>query len=165
MTSASVGGVLSRAMLEIFVDADACPVKDEVYVVASRYDVRVVLVANQPMHTPRDLAVAMVVVDQGPDVADDWIAEHVEPRDVVITADIPLAARCLEGGAAVLGTDGRRFTEDSIGSALASRQLHAELREMGVASGGPSALSPKERSRFLSRLDEMVQWGLSAERS
>ena len=152
-------------MLEIFVDADACPVKEEVYVVATRYDVRVVLVANQPIHTPRDLAVAMVVVDKGPDVADDWIAEHVQPRDVVVTADIPLAARCLEGGAEVLGTNGRPFSEDSIGSALAGRQLHADLREMGVASSGPSALTPKERSRFLSRLDEMVQRGLRAERS
>ncbi len=154
--------VLSRAMLEIFVDADACPVKDEVYVVASRYNVRVVLVANQPMHTPRDLDVAMVVVDQGPDVADDWIAERVQPHDVVITSDIPLAARCLEAGAAVLGSEGRPFTEDSIGGALASRQLHADLRELGVATGGPPALSPKQRSRFLSRLDEMVQRGLRA---
>ncbi|MGE4606555.1 MAG: YaiI/YqxD family protein [Myxococcota bacterium] len=152
-------------MLEIFVDADACPVKDEVYVVGSRYDVQVVLVANQPMHTPRDLAVAMVVVDQGPDVADDWIAEHVEPRDVVITADIPLAARCLERGAAVLGTDGRPFTEDSIGGALASRQLNADLRETGMTSPGPSALSSKQRSAFLSRLDEMVQRGLRTEQS
>ncbi len=152
-------------MLEIFVDADACPVKDEVYVVGSRYDVQVVLVANQPMHIPRDLAVAMVVVDEGPDVADDWIAEHVQPRDVVITADIPLAARCLERGAAVLGTNGRPFTDDSIGGALASRQLNADLREMGILSQGPPPMSPKERSRFLSRLDEMVQRGLRAEQS
>jgi uncharacterized protein YaiI (UPF0178 family) len=147
-------------MLEIFVDADACPVKDEVYIVGSRYAVQVVLVSNQSMRTPRDLAVAMVVVDQGPDVADDWIAEHVEPRDVVITADIPLAARCLERGAAVLGTDGRPFTEDSIGSALASRQLNADLREMGMGTSGPAPISSKQRSRFLSRLDEMVQRGL-----
>jgi hypothetical protein len=152
-------------MLEIFVDADACPVKQEVYVVAARYDLRVVLVANQSMHTPRDLDVVMMVVAAGPDVADDWIAEHVEPGDVVITADIPLAARCLEKGTDVLGTDGRPFTEDMIGSALASRQLNADLREMGVGSRGPSALSGKERSRFLSRLDEMVQRGLQAGRS
>lgn len=152
-------------MVEIFVDADACPVKDEVYRVSSRYDVQVVLVANQPMRTPRDLAVVMVVVDSGPDVADDWIAEHVEPRDVVITGDIPLAARCLERGAAVLGTDGRPFTEDSIGGALASRQLNADLREMGLTSHGPSALSSKERSRFLSHLDEMVQRGLRGQQS
>jgi uncharacterized protein YaiI (UPF0178 family) len=152
-------------MLEIFVDADACPVKDEIYVVGSRYDVQVVLVANQAMRTPRDMAVAMVVVDSGPDVADDWIAEHVEPRDVVITADIPLAARCLERGAAVLGTDGRPFTEDSIGGALASRQLNADLREMGMASNGPSPLSSKQRSVFLSRLDELVHRGLRSEQS
>jgi len=149
-------------MIEIFVDADACPVKDEVYIVGARYDLQVVLVANQPLRTPRDLAVAMVVVEQGPDVADDWIAEHVEPRDVVITADIPLAARCLERGAAVLGTDGRPFTTDSIGGALASRQLNADLREVGLASQGPAALSARDRSRFLSRLDEMVQRGLRA---
>jgi len=147
-------------MFEIFVDADACPVKEEVYVVASRYNVPVVLVANQRMRTPTDLDVTLVVVESGPDVADDWIAEHVREHDVVVTADIPLAARCLERRASALGSDGRPFTEDMIGGALASRQLGADLREMGVVGRGPAALSARDRSRFLSRLDEMVQRSL-----
>lgn len=147
-------------MLEIFVDADACPVKDEVYVVAERYDLRVVLVANQPLRAPRGIDVFLMVVESGPDAADDWIAAHVQAGDVVVTADIPLAARCLEKGAAALGTDGRPFTGDSIGAALAGRQLHADLRESGAAVRGPAAMSAKARSRFLARLDELVQRGL-----
>jgi uncharacterized protein YaiI (UPF0178 family) len=146
--------------LEIFVDGDACPVKDETYVVATRYDVRVVVVANSPMRVPADLGVLMIVVDEGPDVADDWIAEHVEPADVVVTADIPLAARCLERGARALGTNGREFTEDAIGGMLATRELKADLREAGVAAGGPPPIAARDRSRFLSKLDELVSRGL-----
>jgi uncharacterized protein YaiI (UPF0178 family) len=146
--------------LEIFVDGDACPVKDETYVVATRYDVRVVVVANSPMRVPADLGVLMIVVDDGPDVADDWIAEHVEPADVVVTADIPLAARCLERGARALGTNGREFTEDAIGGMLATRELKADLREAGVAAGGPPPIAARDRSRFLSKLDEHVSRGL-----
>ena len=148
------------SVIEIFVDADACPVKHEVYRVAARYGLRVVLVANSPMHVPPGLGVELVVVDQGPDAADDWIAQNARAHDVVITADIPLAARCLEAGTAVLGTDGRPFTEDSIGGALASRQLNSDLREMGLESARPRALAAKDRSRFLSRLDELVQAGM-----
>ena len=144
-------------MIEIFVDADACPVKDEVYRVAARYDVYVVLGANARIRTPDGLAVEMVVVDQGPDEADDWIVEHVRAGDVVVTADIPLAARCLELGCGVLGSSGRPFNEDMIGSALATRQLTSDLRESGLAPGGPSAISAKDRSRFLSQLDNLVQ--------
>jgi len=143
-------------LLTIYVDADACPVKDEVYVVATRYAVPVALVANAAMHVPSGFGVEMVVVDQGPDAADDWIAERAGEGDVVVTADIPLAARCLEAGAAVIGTDGRPFTEDSIGGALAGRALHSQLREAGIHSGGPRPVSDKDRSRFLSRLDEAV---------
>jgi len=102
----------------------------------------------------------MVVVDEGPDAADDWIAERVAEGDVVVTADIPLAARCLAAGAAVLGTDGRPFTEDSIGGALASRDLSSALREAGIQSGGPRPLSAQDRSRFLSKLDEAVSRAL-----
>ena len=105
-------------MIEIFVDGDACPVKDEVYAVAARFGLAVVVVANSRMWVPEDLGVELVVVDQGPDVADDWIAANVRAEDVVVTADIPLAARCLEAGARVVGNDGRPFTEDSIGDAL-----------------------------------------------
>jgi uncharacterized protein YaiI (UPF0178 family) len=135
-------------------------VKDEVYVVGTRYGVPVTLVANSRMHVPRGFGVDLVVVEGMPDAADDWIAEHAGERDVVVTADIPLAARCLAKGARVLGTDGRPFTEDMIGGALATRELKSYLRESGVASGGPRAISDRDRSRFASRLDEMVSRGL-----
>ena len=144
-------------MIEIYVDADACPVKDEVYRVSARYDIFVVLVANTRIRTPEGLAVKMVVVDSGPDEADNWIAEHVRAGDIVITADIPLAARCLGAGCGALGTNGRPFNEDMIGGALATRQLKSDLRESGLAPGGPPAISAKDRSRFLSQLDNMVQ--------
>lgn len=147
-------------MLSVIVDADACPVKDEIYRVATRYGVAVTLVANSPLHVPSRLRVEMVVVDDAPDAADDWIAEHVRAGDVVVTADIPLASRCLASRARVLGTDGRVFSEDSIGIALATRDLKAQLRDSGIQSGGPRAIGAKERSRFLSKLDELVQRGL-----
>ena len=152
-------------MIEIFVDGDGCPVKEEVYGVAHRYRVPVLLVAHSPLHVPQDLEVKMVLVEQGPDAADDWIAEHVSSGDVVVTADIPLAARCLEKEARVLSTTGRPFTEESIGGQLAMRDLKAQLRETGVMSGGPPAMSQKDRSRFLSKLDELVQRGLREARS
>jgi uncharacterized protein YaiI (UPF0178 family) len=125
------------ALLALLVDGDACPVKDEVYVVATRYRVPVALVANSRMYVPEGFGVEMVVVDGSPDAADDWIAENARPGDVVVTADIPLASRCLAAGARVLGTNGRPFTEDSIGGALATRELKSQLREMGLQSGGP----------------------------
>ncbi len=147
-------------MTAILVDADACPVKDEVYSVAARYLVPVLLVANSRMAVPQGLDVEMIVVEGTPDAADDWIAENVRAGEVVITADIPLAARCLSAGAYVLGSNGRPFSEDSIGGALASRDLNAHLREVGASGGGPSGISQKDRSRFLSKLDEFVQRGL-----
>jgi len=146
--------------MEIFVDGDGCPVKDETYVVATRYGIPVALVANKRLGIPDGFGIEMVVVEQGPDVADDWIAEHVRPGDVVVTADIPLAARCMEAGARVLGTTGREFNENSIGDRLAMRELKADLRGAGVMSGGPPAISEKDRSRFLSKLDELVQKGM-----
>jgi len=141
----------------LLVDADACPVKDEIYVVATRYGVGVALVANTRLYVPPGFRVQMIVVDGAPDAADDWIAENARGGDVVVTGDILLAARCLAAGALVLGTDGRPFTEDSIGGALATRDLKAYLRETGAASGGPRALTPRDRSRFESKLDELVQ--------
>jgi uncharacterized protein YaiI (UPF0178 family) len=147
-------------VIEIVVDADACPVKDEVYGVAARYELAVVLVANAPLWTPPGLGVEMVVVDQGPDAADDWIADYVRPGDVVVTADLPLAARCLEAGARALGPDGRPFTEDSIGGALATRAIKSQLRDQGLVTSGPRALAAKDRSRFLSTLDRLVQQGM-----
>ena len=137
--------------------------KDEVYVVGTRYGVPVTLVANMRMHVPRGFGVELVLVEGLPDAADDWIAEHARERDVVVTADIPLAARCLAKGARVIGTDGRPFTEDMIGGALATRELKSYLRESGVASGGPRAISDRDRSRFASRLDELVSRGLREE--
>jgi uncharacterized protein len=142
-------------MLTIFIDADACPVKEEVYRVARRYGVRVAVVANAPLRTPPDPLVELVV-RPGFGTADDWIAEQTGPNDVVITADIPLAARCLEKGARVLDAKGRPFTECTIGGALATRELMNDLRQSGTVTGGPAPMTPKDRSRFLSKLDEAV---------
>lgn len=144
-------------MTEIFVDGDACPVKDEVYAVAARIGLAVVVVANQRIHVPLDLGVEMVVVEAGPDAADDWIAEEIRTGDVVITADIPLAARCLEVGAYALGTNGREFTLDSIGSALATREIKASIRESGAVTGGPLPITSRDRSRFSNVLDRVVR--------
>ena len=147
----------------LFVDADACPVKDEIYVVATRYGVPVALVSNQRMYVPPGFGVELVLVDGAPDAADDWIAAQVQRGDVVVTADIPLAARCLAAGARVIGTSGEPFTEDSIGGALAGRELSSHLRELGIARGGPRSLSARDRSRFASKLDELVQRSLREE--
>jgi uncharacterized protein YaiI (UPF0178 family) len=142
-------------VLTIYVDADACPVKSEVYRVAGRYAVRVAVVANAPLRVPADPLVELVV-RQGFGAADDWIAEQAGPGDVVITADIPLAARCLERGARVLGPKGSEFTDDDIGSALAMRELMDTLRQGGEMTGGPAAMTARDRSRFLSKLDDVV---------
>jgi uncharacterized protein YaiI (UPF0178 family) len=142
-------------MLIIYVDADACPVKEEVYRVARRYAMRVIMVANVPLRVPTDDLVQMVV-RSGFGAADDWIAEQAGPGDIVVTADIPLAARCLEKGARVLDPKGHLFTDNDIGSALAMRGLLDELRQGGVMTGGPAPMAAKDRSRFLSKLDELV---------
>jgi len=142
-------------MLTIYIDADACPVKDEVYRVARRYAMRVAVVANAPLRVPAD-ALVELVVRAGFGAADDWIAEQTGPGDVVITADIPLAARCLAKGARVLGPKGLPFTDNDIGSVLALRDLLDELRQGGAVTGGPAPMTPKDRSRFLSKLDEAV---------
>lgn len=143
-------------------DGDACPVKDETYAVAARYGVPVALVANARQNVPFDLGVEMVVVDRGPDAADDWIVESARQGDVVVTADIPLASRCIEIGARAIGPNGRVFTEDSIGGLVATRNLKADLRGAGVAAGGPPPISSRDRSRFSAKLDELVQAGLRA---
>jgi len=143
-------------MIAIFVDADACPVKDEVYAVATRYRVRVAVVANSRIAVPRGAGAELILVGRDIDAADDWIAAHAQRDDVVVTADIPLAARCLAAGARVLAPDGRVFDEDMIGDALATRQLLSELRDQGAVSGGPRPLADKDRSRFSNRLDQLV---------
>lgn len=144
-------------MTTLFIDADACPVKEEVYRVARRYGLKVFVVSNAWMQVPRgEPLIEQVVVDAGPDVADDWIAERASPGDVVITADIPLADRCLKAGAQALKANGQPFTPDSIGSALAGRMVGEHLRSMGVATSGPPPFGPADRSRFLQALDQAV---------
>lgn len=143
-------------MSTIYIDADGCAVKDEVYRVAQRYRWPVVVVANRHLHTPSSPLISAVVVGDGDDVADDYIAERAGRGDIVITADIPLAARALEKEARALGPKGREFTPDSIGDALASRALSQHLREIGVMTGGPAPMARKDRSRFLGKLDELV---------
>ena len=143
-------------MLHIFVDADACPVKQEVYRVAKRYDLRVTLVAGSWMRVPEEETLSLKVVGEGMNAADDWIVEHVEADDIVITADVPLAARCLEKGASALGPMGKPFTKDNIGSALATRDLLSALRDLGEVTGGPPPFDKRDRSRFLHQLDEAI---------
>lgn len=145
----------SQFMLTIYVDADACPVKEEVYRVARRYLMPVKVVANTPLRIPGGGLIELVV-RSGFGAADDWIAEQSGPGDVVITADIPLAARCLAKEARVIDPKGRPFTDTDIGSALALRDLRDELRQSGVITGGPAPMTPKDRSRFLSKLDEAI---------
>ena len=144
-------------MLDIYVDADGCPVKDETYRVARRYGLKVILVANSRMRVPDDEWIELVVVSGQFDAADDWIAEHVEVDDIVVTGDIPLADRCLKNGARVLSPRGRAYREDSIGQALATRDFLAHLRELGIDSGGPAPFQRRDRSEYLQRLDETVQ--------
>jgi uncharacterized protein YaiI (UPF0178 family) len=143
--------------LHIYVDADACPVKQEIYRVALRYGVSVTLVAAAWMRTPDDPAITLQVVEAGFDAADDWIVAHAGGEDVVVTTDIPLAARCLAAGAFVLGPTGRPFTEDNIGDALATRNLLSEMRGAGLESGGPAPFEARDRSRFLQALDQAIQ--------
>ena len=144
-------------MLSIFVDADGCPVKDEVYRVAKRYALKVFLVANKRMWTPEGHWIEPIVVEGHADAADDWIAEHVEENDIVITGDIPLAARCIHKGARVLGLKGLPFTEDNIGGVLATRDLLKDLRDQGSRTRGPEPFAKQDRSRFLRELDSMIQ--------
>jgi uncharacterized protein len=147
----------SRRLLELFVDADGCPVKEEIYRVARRYGLKVFLVANSRMRAPEGEWLEQVTVGPEFDAADDWIAEHVGRDDIVITGDIPLASRCVHKGAKVLGLKGLPFTEDNIGGVLATRDLLAQLREQGAKTRGPDPFAKQDRSRFLQQLDEMIQ--------
>lgn len=143
--------------LAIFIDADACPVKDEVYKVAHRYGLRTYVVSNAFMMIPASPLIERVIVEAGPDVADDWIAEHVQTGDIAVTADIPLAERVLKAGGQAIAPNGRAFTENSIGAALAQRALMEQLRSTGDIVGGPKPFDRNDRSRFLQALDEAVQ--------
>ena len=144
-------------MLRILVDADAVPVKQEVFRVALRYGINVVMVANSPINIQQEDWLETVVVSGRFDAADDWIVEHVQKNDIVVTGDIPLAARCLKKAARVLDYRGRILTENSIGNLLATRDLMAHLRDIGVNTGGPKVFEKKDRSRFLQSLDTIVQ--------
>jgi uncharacterized protein YaiI (UPF0178 family) len=143
-------------VLHIYVDADSCPVKSEVYRVAKRYELQVTLVANTWMRVPGEEWLSLEVVDGGFDAADDWIVEHVQPNDIVVTADVLLASRCLEKEACVIGSTGKLFTEDNITDAVATRTLMAELREAGTITGGPAPMQGADRSRFLQELDKLI---------
>jgi len=142
--------------LQILVDGDVCPAKEEIYKVAYRRNVPVVVVSNSPFRVPVHPLVRRVVVSDSFDAADDWIAEQATPRSVVVTADILLADRCINAGAAVLSPAGKPFTASSIGGQIANRVIMADLRAGGDVIGGPAPFSKADRSRFLSALDEAL---------
>jgi uncharacterized protein len=142
----------------IYIDADACPVKAEVSRVAARYMLNVIYVSNSWMRIPDEgEREKLVVVGDNPDEADDYIAEHAVENDIVVTADIPLADRCVKAGARVIAPNGRLFTDENIGEVLASRNLMSELRETGLMTGGPPPFGKKDRSQFLQSLDTVIQ--------
>ena len=148
-------------MITIFIDADACPVKQEIYRVAERHllkgtALKVFVVSNTPIAVPRDEMIERVVVGAGMDEADNWIAERAKRGDIVITADVPLASRCVKTGAAVIAPNGKPFSEESIGMTLATRNLMDSLRSAGEITGGPKPFSPRDRSEFLSALDRAI---------
>jgi uncharacterized protein len=147
---------MPAAPITIYVDADACPVKQEVYRVAARHGLKVCVVSNSPIAVPREPLIERVVVSAGMDAADDWIAERATRGAIVITADVPLAARAVKAGAVAIAPDGRPFTEASIGLALATRNLMDSLRSAGEITRGPKPFSPKDRSAFLQSLDREI---------
>lgn len=145
-------------MLDIYVDADACPVKEEAARVAKRYGLSMIYVSNSALRTPEQEGAKRVLVEGHADAADDWIAGHISVNDIVLTADIPLAYRCVKGGARVLDFTGRILSEENIGEALALRDLMHDLRNSGtVTGGGPAAFQKQDRSRFLHSLDQIIQ--------
>jgi len=144
-------------MLNIYIDADGCPVKEETYKVAERYQLHVFVVANKYLNVPQNPRVQMIVASSDFDAADDWIVENAKKGDIVITGDILLAERCVKNQVRAIGTKGIEFTEDSIGSAVATRELMQNLRHMGENRGGPAPMDKKDRSRFLSTLDQVIQ--------
>ncbi|MEZ5811576.1 MAG: YaiI/YqxD family protein [Rhizobiaceae bacterium] len=148
---------MTRTLADIYVDADACPVKPEILKVAERRGLKVVFVANGGLRPSRDPMVENVIVGAGFDAADDWIAARAGPGDVVVTADVPLAARCVKAGATVIGPTGRVFSEEAIGMALAMRNLNQDLREAGAISGHNAAFAPRDRSAFLQALEQAIR--------
>src|ERR1700740_2673744 len=148
-------------MISIYIDADACPVKQEIYRVAEGHarkgtTLKAFVVSNSPIAVPRDEFVERVIVGAGMDEADNWIAERAKRGDIVITADVPLASRCVKAGGEFIAPNGKRFTEDSIGNTLATRNLMDSLRSAGEITGGPKPFAPRDRSNFLSALDRAI---------
>jgi uncharacterized protein YaiI (UPF0178 family) len=148
----------------VYIDADACPVKDETYKVAARYGLTTWVVSNSFIQIPKSDAIRRMIVDAGPDVADDWIADQVAHGDVVVTNDIPLASCVLEKGAHAVAPNGKAFTPDSIGAALAQRALMEHIRSTGEITGGPPPFSAASRSQFLQTLDQMITRALRSQR-
>ncbi|KQT27428.1 MULTISPECIES: YaiI/YqxD family protein [Bradyrhizobium] len=148
---------MSDTPTRIYVDADACPVKDEIYRVALRHGVPVSVVAGNFIRVPQDPSIERIAAGAGMDAADDWIAERARPGDIVVTSDIPLASRCVKAGADVIAPNGKPFTEESIGMTLAVRNLMTDLRSAGEVTGGPRSFAPRDRSAFLSALDQTLR--------
>jgi uncharacterized protein len=151
-------------LTKIYVDADACPVKNEVFRVALRYGLKVTVVSNSRMKIPQEDLFELIIVKDQFDAADDWIVEHVRENDIAVSADVPLAARCIKKGVRMLNPNGRIFTEESIGGALANRDLSTYLRDLGNITRGPAPFDKRDRSRFLQRLDDVIQAALKATR-
>ena len=145
------------SVTRIYVDADACPVKDEIYRVAARHSLPVSVVAGNFIRVPQDPLIERIAAGAGMDAADDWIAERAGAGDIVVTADIPLASRCVKAGAEVIAPNGKPFTEQSIGMTLAVRNLMTDLRSSGEITGGPKPPGPRDRSNFLSSLDQTIR--------
>jgi uncharacterized protein YaiI (UPF0178 family) len=143
--------------MRIYVDADACPVKEEIYRVAARHRWPVSVVAGGFIRVPNDSSIERIAAGSGMDAADDWIAERAGKGDIVVTADVPLADRCVKAGAEVIAPNGKPFSEDSVGMALAVRNLMTDLRSSGEVTGGPRGFSPRDRSTFLSALDQTIR--------
>ncbi len=150
--------------ITIYIDADACPVKDEVYKVAGRYGLKTFVVANAFLQIPASPLIERVIVESGPDIADDWIAERVEAGDVVITNDIPLAERVLAAGGSAIAPNGRAFNNNSIGSAIAQRAIMEQIRSTGEITGGPRPFTAADRSQFLQAMDQAIQQELRRRR-
>ena len=148
---------MTQDPIRIYIDADACPVKDEIYKVAARHALPISVVAGGFIRVPQDPTIERIAAGPGMDAADDWIAEHAGPASIVITSDVPLASRCVKLGASVIAPNGRAFTEESIGMALAVRNLMSDLRSGGESTSGPPPFTPRDRSTFLSALDQAVR--------
>jgi uncharacterized protein YaiI (UPF0178 family) len=143
-------------LLNIYIDADACPVKQEVYRVADRFKLKTTLVSNTHIRVPDNPLIISVIVDDSPNATDNWIVENMAQGDIIVTADVPLASRSLKKGASVIGPTGKLFTEDNIGQIVATRNLMTDLREVGEVTGGPAPFKKRDRSNFLQKLDELI---------